>query len=327
MWTGAAHFSFSETGSLVYVDGFENEIARTLVWVDREGRGESLAAEPRAYTYPRISPDGTRVALDIRDQEQDIWIWDFARETLTRLTFDAGRDLYPLWTPDGRRIVFGSGVSSGGAANLFWKAADGTGAAEQLTDSPIHQVPQSISPDGKQLVYRETTVKSGNDLRVLSLEGERSSEALQATAFNELNAEVSPDGRWLAYQSNESGQGEIYVRTFPNVNEGRWQISTGGGTRPLWGPVGSELFYLARGGRLMVVPVQTDPSFTAGRAEILFEEPYYVEASIAGRAYDISPDGRRFLMIKESEEDTSVPMSMTVVLNWFEELERLVPTE
>jgi len=327
MWTGAAHFSFSETGSLVYVDGFENEIARTLVWVDREGREESLAAEPRAYAYPRISPDGTRVALDIRDQEQDIWIWDFARETLTRLTFDAGRDLYPLWTPDGRRIVFGSGVSSGGAANLFWKAADGTGVAEQLTDSPIHQVPQSISPDGKQLVYRETTVKSGNDLRVLSLEGERSSEALQATAFDELNAEVSPDGRWLAYQSNESGQGEIYVRTFPNVNEGRWQISTGGGTRPLWGPVGSELFYLARGGRLMVVPVQTDPSFTAGRAEILFEEPYYVEASVAGRAYDISPDGRRFLMIKESEEDTSVPMSMTVVLNWFEELERLVPTE
>jgi len=326
IWTGAAHFSFSDTGSLVYVHGFEDEIARTLVWVDREGREEPLAAEPRAYTYPRISPDGTRVALDIRDQEQDIWIWDFAREMLTRLTFDAGRDLYPLWTPDGRRIVFSSGVSSDGAANLFWKAADGTGAAERLTDSPFHQVPQSISPDGKRLVYRETTVNNRSDLRVLSLDGERSSEALQATEYDERNGEVSPDGHWLAYQSNESGQGEIYVRTFPNVNEGRWQISTGGGTRPLWGPDGRELFYLARGGRLMVVPVQTDPSFTVGSAKRLFGEPYYSEARIAGRTYDISPSGRRFLMIKETGEDTSVPLSMTVVLNWFEELKARVPT-
>jgi serine/threonine-protein kinase len=230
--------------------------------------------------------------------------------------------MYSLWTPDGRRIVFGSNRE--GAFNLFWKAADGTGAAEQLTDSPNFKVPHTLSLDGKQLVYRESTAESGSDFRVLTLEGERSSKALLATEFDESNGEVSPDGRWLAYQSNESGQFEIYVRPFPDVNEGRWPISTGGGTRPLWGPDGRELFYLESGGRLTVIPVQTSPSFAAGSAEVLLEETYF--AAVGGRTYDISLDGRRFLMIKESGEDTSVRLSMTVVLNWFEELRARVPT-
>jgi serine/threonine-protein kinase len=320
--SGAAHFSVSDTGSMVYVDAFENETARTFVWVDREGREERLEAEPRAYRYPRISPDGTRVALDIRDQELDTWIWDFARETLTRLTFDVGWDEYALWTPDGRRIVFSS--PRGGAVNLFWKAADGTGAAERLTDSPNRQYPHTFSLDGKQLVFREITADRGADLRVLSLEGERSTKALLATEYNEINGELSPDGRWLAYQSNESGEDDIYVRPFPNASKGRWQISTGGGEKPLWGPDGRELFYMTPSGRLMVVPLQTDPSFATGSAEFLFVETYHVRDE--GRTYDISPDGQRFLMIKESKDDSSAPRSMTVVLNWFEELKARVPT-
>jgi serine/threonine-protein kinase len=310
---------------MVYVDDFETTIARTLVWVDREAREEPLSAEPRAYTYPRISPDGTQAAIDIRDQEHDIGIWDFARQMLTRFTFDAGRDRFPVWTPEGRLILFSSGRYGG--RDIFGKAADGTGAAEQLTDSLSTKGPLSISPDGKQLVYWESTSESATDLRVLSLEGERSSKALLATEFTEQNGVFSPDGRWMAYQSNESGQFEIYVRPFPNVNEGRWPISIGGGTRPLWGPGGRELFYLGPGGRLMVVPVQTTPNFTAGTAEILFERSYYAGgAGISGRTYDISPDGQRFLMIKESD-DTSTPQSMTVVLNWFEELKARVPTD
>ena len=176
-------------------------------------------------------------------------------------------------------------------------------------------------------MFRELTTEGGANLQVLLLEGERSTKVLLASEFSELNGEVSGDGRWLAYESNESGQSKIYVRPFPNVNAGLWQISTGGGTRPLWGPDGHELFYLASDGRLTVVPVQTDPSFTAGSAEILFEEPYYAGGSDSlGRTYDISHDGRRFLMIKESEADRSAPMSMTVVLNWFEELKVRVPT-
>ena len=201
--TGGMQFGLSDTGSLVYVNAFENDIARTLVWRDRAGREEPLAAEARAYRYPRISPDGTRVALDVHDQEDDIWIWDFAHETMNRLTFDSGWDQYVLWTPDGRGIVFSS--NRRGAVNLFWKAADGTGAVEQLTESPNNQYPLSISPDGKRLVFRELTTEGGADLRVLSLEGGRSPKALLATEFSELNGEVSPDGRWLAYESNESG--------------------------------------------------------------------------------------------------------------------------
>ena len=254
--TGAAQFTFRtpvpwSMWPAVILGG-----DRTLVWVDRDGREEALAAEPRAYRYPRISPDGGRVAFSVADQENDIWIWDFARETLTRLTFAPGWDSYPVWTTDGRQVAFTS--DRDGTFNLYWKAADGTGAVERLTESENRQLPYAFTPDGKQLVFSEID-EQGIDLGVFSLEG--SSEPLLATEFAERNAEISPDGRWLAYQSNASGQNEIYVRPFPNVEDGQWLISSGGGTRPLWAPDGRELFYLAPGPRLMAVGIQTEPSF------------------------------------------------------------------
>ncbi len=292
--TGAAHASFSDSGSLVYVPGGGALASRRLVWVDRDGREEALAAEPRAYTYPRISPDGSQVALDVRDQENDIWIWDFGRETLRRLTFGPSTDQYPAWTPDGPRLAFGS--FRGGSANLFWKAADGTSTVERLTESENNQNPYVFSPDGKQLVYRETHPQRGNDLRVRSMDGDGSSEPLLVTEFNERNAEISPDGRWLAYQSDASGQFEIYVRPFPNVDEGRWQVSRSGGTRPVCARDGRELFYLDPGGQLLAVSVRIDPSVTFGSPEIVFEQTYWF--TFAGRTYDVSPDGERFLMIK-----------------------------
>jgi serine/threonine-protein kinase len=285
--------------------------------VDRDGREEALSAEPRAYVFPRISPDGDRLAVGARDQDNDIWIWDFARETLTRLTFAPGLDIWPLWTPDGTQVAFSS--DRDGIFNLYWKAADGTGAVEGLTESENEQRPYAFTPDGSQLVFGETG-EQGLELGVLSLED--SSEPLLATEFNELNAELSPDGRWLAYQSNASGQYEIYVRPFPNVEDGQWLVSTGGGTHPLWSPDGRELFYLAPGARLMAIPVQTEPSFAPGNAEELFGV-YYAE--FFGRTYDISPDGERFLMIKESDEPSST--EFILVQNWFEELNRLVPTD
>ena len=217
--TGAAHFSVSDTGALVYVAG-SSLVDRTLVWVDRDGREEALAAEPRAYRYPRISPDGGRLALDVRDQENDIWIWDFARETLTRLTFAPAEDFYPVWTPDGRKVAFAS--NRDGGFNLYWKAADGTGTVERLTESENLQFPSAFTPDGKQLVFSEFGRQDSN-LGRLSLEG--SSEPLLATEFNERNGEISPDGRWLAYESDASGQYEVYVRPFPNVEDGQWLIS------------------------------------------------------------------------------------------------------
>ena len=323
IFSGAAHFSVSDSGALVYVSGSYQE-DRTLVWVDREGREEALAAEPRAYTYPRISPDGGRLALDVRDQEHDIWIWDFARETLARLTFAPGRDVYPVWTPDGRQMAFGS--NRGGQFKLYWKAVDGTGAVERLTESENPQSPTAFTPDGKQLVFNEINGQN-QDLGVLFLEG--SSEPLLATEFAERHGDISPGGRWLAYQSNASGQDEIYVRPFPNVEDGQWLISHGGGTRPLWSPDGRELFYVAPGARLMAVPVhvQTESSFAAGNAKELFGGYYAPREGAPGRTYDISPDGERFLMIKESGSGETSSIEFILVLNWFEELKRLVPTD
>ena len=318
-YTGAAQFTVSDTGALVY-GIVSDQLELTLVWVDRDGREEALAAEPRAYMSPRISPDGGRVAVNVVGQGNDIWIWDLARETLTRLTSAPGGDFYPVWTPDGRRVAFASDRE--GEFNLYWKAADGTGAVERLNESENQQVPYAFTPDGRHLVFREMAEPNVN-IGVLSLEG--STEPLLATEFSERNAEISPDGRWLAYESNASGQYEIYVRPFPNVEDARWVISNGGGKRPLWAPDGRELFYLAPGARLMAVGVQTEPSFAPGNAEVVFEGGYYARSSPIGRTYDISPDGERFLMIKESAGGDST--EFVVIINWFEELKRLVPTD
>ncbi|MFQ5924347.1 MAG: hypothetical protein ACE5M4_16045, partial [Anaerolineales bacterium] len=256
----------------------------------------------------------------------DLWIYELGREKLTRLTFDPAADWFPLWTPDGLRVVFGSS-RDGGEGNLFWKAADGTGQVERLTTSPNRQASYSFSPDGKRLVFLEGNPKTSADLGVLLMEGEPTPQPLLQTQFNETRAAISPDGRWIAYRSDESGRFEVYVRPFPNVEEGKWQISRDGGASPLWGPEGRELFY--RSGEameaMMVVTIETEPTFTARSPEVLFTGRYYTGL---GRQYDISPDGQRFLMMKKGgqTEETSARPELIVVQNWFEELKRLVPT-
>ena len=323
-FSGAAHFAVAHNGTLVYARGDASDVAPTLVWVDRTGREEPLAAEPNPYQGPRISPDGTRVAVEVRDQENDIWIWDIARETLTRLTFDPALDIYPTWTPDGTRVAFAS--VRGGSLNMFWKAADGTGAVEPLGESENARAPQAFTPDGARLVFREAG--RPGDLGVLTL-GE-AAESILASEFDESNAEISPDGRWLAYQSNASGRDEIYVRPFPNVDEGRWQISRDGGTHPLWSPDGNELFYLRSTNNLsmlelMAVPIETEPTFVPGNPAVVFEENYV--GYTIGRPYDIAPDGERFLMIKQAGAGEDSATELILVQNWFQDLERLVPTE
>ena len=318
---GAAQFTTTRDGSLVYVpDAVAGGSARySFVWVDREGREDPVAAEPRAYRYPRLSSDGTKVAVDVTDQKEDIWVWEFARQTLTRVTVDASRDIYSLWTPDGQRVVFASYRE--GFAKLFWKAADGTGSAEPLVDHPNSLRPMAFSPDGRRLVAREGHPEEAANLVVLSMDGERTVEPLLATDFDERNAEVSPDGRWLAYDSNSSGEWEVYVRPFPNVDQGLVLVSRNGGVQPLWAPDGRELFYRGPEGGLIAVSVQTEPDFTASIPEVVFEGPYLVET---GRNYDLHPDGQRFLMVKEGT-GTEAATQLHVVQHWFEELQRLVP--
>jgi serine/threonine-protein kinase len=341
---GGVNLSMAGDGTLIYVPGGVQPYHSTLVWVDRQGHEEPLKAPPRLYLYPRLSPDGARVALDVRDQERDIWIWDLARETLTRFTFDPRPDTHPLWTPDGQRVLFRSARS--GPFNLFWQAADGTGTVERLTESQHNQFPSAFSPDGTRLIFREETAKTGEDLMVVALgnsgqlhssrvgepeKGLRSQiRPLVQTTSDELNAEISPDGRWMAYQSNESGKDEIYVRPFPDTDRGRWQMSAGGGTRPLWARSGKELFYVGPSGAVMSASVEGGSTLRAGNPTRLFEGHYLMAAGIGGRTYDVSPDGRRFLMIKPVDGGeflpTAAPTSLIIVQHWTEELKRLVPT-
>jgi len=325
---GAANYAVSRNGALVFVPGTVAGPSRTLVWVDRTGHEEPIKAPPRVYTFLRLSPDGTRAVLDIRDQERDIWVWDFARETMTRLTFGPSLEASPVWTPDGKRIAFQSTAGAGGQPNLFWQAADGTGTPERLTKSLNTQQPSSFSPDGSRLVFNETAPKTGIDIRMLDVApsapssgGDRPATTLVQTTFQEGNADVSPDGKWIAYQSNESNTIEVYVRPFPKTDDGRWQISSGGGQRPVWSRSGTELFYMGPNGQLTAVTVHTTPTFSAGNPVKIGEARYY--SNIAGRTYDVSPDGKRFLIIKDSasgDPSTSAPPNFVVVEHWIEEV-------
>ena len=214
-----------------------------------QGQETPIAAPPRVYVYPRLAPDGARVALYAQDQEQDIWLFDLMRNTLTRLTFGPTIDLHHAWTPDGHRLIFSS--ERGGARNLYWQAADGTGAVERLTEGPNQQNATTVTPDGTRLMFFEATSTGGSDIMQVQLDADHRVTPLLQTPFAERNASISPDGRWLSYEANDSGQFEVYVRPFPEVNSGKWQVSTGGGTRPLWARSGEELFYVSLTGALM----------------------------------------------------------------------------
>ena len=318
---GWAQYALADDGTLVYLptagdDGDQAE----LVWVDRVTGDETpLGAPPRAYRSSRISPDGTRVAVEIRDQQDDIWVWDLTGGTLTRLTLDAGQDSGGVWTPDSQRLIFGS--TRAGLPALFWKAADGTGTTDPLGDGERPRLPMAVAPDGSVVVAMELNEGSLN-LITVSLTGDPVSEDLLVTEFNEGNAALSPNGQWVAYQSNTSGEFEVYVRPFPDADSALHPISTNGGRNPLWAPDGRELFYVESDGRLLAVPIQTDPTFARGTATVVMDGDYQPTA------YDIDPSGERFLVVKPMEalvgDSRSLP-SLTFVLNWVRELTERVP--
>ena len=313
---GGADYSVSDDGRLVYVlDTGDRATRRSLVWVDRDGQEEPIAAPFRDYTYPRVSPDGKQILLDLRDEEDDLWVWD---RTLTRLTFDPSNDEYGHWMPDGQHVVFGSG--RGGVTNIYRKAADGTGTAEPVTQSEHHLRLNAVTPDGTHVVAAAIVPNRQNDLVVAALDGDHATEMLIGTEFDERNAAMSPDGAWVAFESNESGQYEVYVRPFSDVEAGRWQVSTDGGQDALWALDGREIFYWTESG-LMAASVQTEPSFGHGTPQLLFEGRYH---QAVGRTYDVAPDGR-FVMVKEVVEDEAPPPVIVVVDNWFQELTERVP--
>jgi Tol biopolymer transport system component len=270
---------------------------------------------------PRLSPDGRRLAVSISEQETQIWLYDLLRDTLTRLSFSGNVNTAPAWTPDGKHVAFVSNKE--GALNIFWQLADGSGGLERLTTSEYINVPRSFSPNGQLLAYLEVNPATGNDVSVLRL-SDRKAQTWLRTEFNEAAPAFSPDGRWLAYISDESGRYEVYVQPYPGP-AGKYQVSTDGGTEPIWNPKGKELFYRS-GDKMMAVDIATQPSFSVGKPRMLFRGPY-VPTLATSPYYDVSPDGQRFLMIKPGEVTASSSLPQIVVVqNWFEELKRLVPT-
>jgi serine/threonine-protein kinase len=323
--TGGAHIAIARDGTLVYGTGRGGIPPRTLVWVDRQGNQEPINVPPRAYTYARLSPDGTRVALDARDEQSDIWIWDLRRETLQRLTTDPGPNRVPVWTSDGRHVAY-TAVKEGVDESIYWRAADGSGAEERLSTGSGVQAPYAFSPDGRRLVL-SPSLNAPYDLLLMNLDGDRTPVPLLNSTFSEENAELSPDGRWMAYQSNETGTAEVYIVPFPDVRGGKQQASSGGGSRPKWSRDGRELYYYVEPATIMAVSVTPGSALTLGRAAAVVKGPFAAPAN-TGRHYDVSPDGRRFLLLRDVElpeaEQPSAP-DIRVVLNWGAELARLLP--
>jgi len=290
-----------------------------------------LDAPVRNYFDPRLSPDGTRVAVAIDDGgNMDVWVWNLERSTLTRLTFSEDADRYPLWSPDGEDIYFFS--DRDGTLGVHRKAADGTGEVELIGSEPERiLVPWSWSQDADTLMLTELALSGGSnyDIGALTMTGDRTWTSLFAQVHLEFHPAVSTDG-WLAYASTESGLSQIFVQPFPDIESGRWQVSTGNGRDPVWSSDGRELFYRdANTSAIMTVSVRPGDSFEFGTPETLFRQNYFSEV---GRMWDPSPDGERFLGIKmaaaidEATGESTLPQ-MHVVLNWFEELKERVPVD
>jgi serine/threonine-protein kinase len=310
---GSAHFDFSLDGTLVYVPG-GRAAERSLVWVDRGGDARLVTDKRRAYEDPRISPDGRKIAVTIKEEGTHIWIYDIDRDALMPLTSGPEPDQGPLWTADGEALVFRRGLPS----SLFRVSADGGTAPERVTTSRNSQWPGSWSRDGNILVYWEETSVSKFDVGLLRMDRELTAEPLLQTSSNEHTGTLSPDGHLLAYVSDEAGRPEIYVRSFPGPGR-KVQVSNDGGIQPVWARDGREVFY-RNGYRMMVAAVSTEPLLHTEKPTVLFEGrfsgPLYRFPQ-----YDVAPDGAGFLMVQE-EFQTRIH----VVSNWFEDLRERVPT-
>jgi hypothetical protein len=315
-------FDLSADGSLAYVEA-SLDAAKTFVWVDRNGQVEPTGIPPQIWAYPRISPDGSRIAIDSRQDDRDLWIWNVRQKTLTRLTSEQGQDSYALWTADGRRIIYGA-QTGGAEENLSVRSADGTGAIDNLLGSKRHQAPYSLTPDGTSLVFRDEVEGEGTNLGLLQMK-DRQAKPLIATRFNERNAEVSPDGHFMAYQSDDSGMTEVYVRPFPNVDAGKFQVSNGGGSRPVWSRDGRELFYLAdNGGSPVIKRAERRPggALEFSAAVTLLDVSAFYFGPWIGRTYDVAADGRFLVQRVESKGGGTGPLGVSLVLNWVEALKK-----
>jgi serine/threonine-protein kinase len=286
-----------------------------LVRVDRQGKEQPLAAPARGYYTPRLSPpDGRRIAVSIAEASSDIWLYDIARESLSRAT-SGSTNANPIWSPDGKKLAFQS--DRAGSTGIFWQPADGSGAAERLTTSQFFNVAGSWSPDGQRIAFQDGTPETRNDIWTVGV-ADRKAQPFLKTPANEAAPRFSPNGQWMAYTSDESGRWEVYVRPYPGPGP-KYPISTEGGTEPVWNPDWHELFYRS-GNRMMAVDVSFVSGFSAGKPKVLFDDPW-LPTPLTSSNYDVSRDGKRFLMLKPAEPDNGA-RQIVVVQNWFEVLKK-----
>ena len=314
-------FSASQNGILTYQAGNQAGLSQ-LVWFDRSGNQLEPVGEPGNYYAPRLSHNGRRVAVDISDLQNngDLWLYELSRPVASRFTFDPGYDSAPVWSPDDDRIVFRS-TRGGAGSDLYLKTVGSAANEEVLLANESNTAPTDWSPDGEFIALR-VGPRDQNDIWVFSIQDQKATPFL-ATTFNEQEGQFSPDGKWLVYVSDESGQPEIYVQPFPGPGA-KWRVSTKGGGMPRWGPDGRELFYLATDQKLMRVDIKMAPEVEIGEPQSLFLTRIKV-LGLGPTQYDVSADGQRFLVNTLVEEQDATPI--TLVLNWFEELKRLVPTD
>jgi len=346
--TGSAYFDVSGTGALAYVPGVAEGGARTLVWVDRHGKADTLPLKPASYLFPRISPDAKTLAVEIEGATHNLYRYDFARDVRTKLTTD-GLSHAPVWTPDGKDICFRSWKA--GTMTMWEMPADQSHPEVRLTTIGARQSAVSVSPDGRYLAYNQMgdmsapsgkadmamggemeAMGTGSDIWVLPLQGDdRTPRRFKGSKFDEASARFSRDGKWLAYCSNESGKTEVYVEPWPGPG---WkiQLSSEGGADPLFSRTADEIFY-RDGDKMMVVPYKTAGGFDPGKPNLLWEGHYSRgmssscgPAGVSSANYDVTADGQRFLMIKDNDQDVG-STSIVVVLNWAEEMKRAARTQ
>jgi Tol biopolymer transport system component len=319
--TGHSHFAFANTGTglLAYIQGGKNP-AHAMVWADRRGGQQEASPRHAYYNEPRLSSDG-RLAVRVSGANDDVHVCELARDNWIKLTDEEGDEGSPVWTPDNKKIAYSS--ESGGPANLFWRASDGSEPPQLLLKNENQKYPSSFSPDGKYLAFVEVNPLTRADIWLLPMVGDRKPQPFLQKQYDESAPRFSPDGRWLAYSSNATGRDEVYLLDFPGKKNPR-KISIDGGSLPIWANKnGRELFY--RNGKKILAASVDLQSGSPGTPSVLFESDNMYEYDRPVPTFDVSEDGQRLLLGIMPEKRTD-PVQINLVINWFEELKRLCPT-
>jgi serine/threonine-protein kinase len=320
--SGSAQFDFSPAGMLVYRSGGAGASQVTVQWLDGDGKALPLVAKPGDYATPRVSPDGSRLALALKG---DIWIYELQRDTVTRLSQGIAAN-YPVWTPDGRYIVF---RATGG---MFWTRSDGSGRPQSLTQSKNLQIPGAFAPDGKRLAFAELNSEGLYSIWTVPVEGGAAGlragkpEIFLQASYDSMIPSFSSDGRWLAYTSTESGTREVYVQAYPDRG-GKWQISNGGGMIPLFSRRGGELFFRTLDNQIMVASYSVKGDSFVAEKPRLWSGKRLANIGLSGN-YDLAPDGKRIVgfMRAETPEAQKAQNHVVFLLNFFDYLRQRVPT-